>query len=377
MFDGLRNLFHHHKESKVETPQQQAYNEKVRPMKDMLFALSSMIHDEIHENHKIEANSDYQIIVRNPANPERGAPKGNNFLALSDVHKSDLESILQKVGEWAQDKSPTQLPLLPREIELLQQIANAIEKKELVIKQNNQFITNSDSEVYNALLNQSFTMEKADHLAQQKIIGRKGGKEGEIVVGEESERENLIGVYDVFDTDAKASDRYFGEEIFGTDTYRPEEETLDYSEDEIEEIKQHRGNFTKKYKEQEEGFINKFQDLGTLLKQQYETSLSKLENDSFEETSKEPQENLDLKKTSNVVVENVAKTKQEQTALDIERASKSLFRKEERTLDREARIENDKLKRLEHDLDAKFDRIQQEQKEYDIRHEDDPPKKAA
>jgi hypothetical protein len=220
-------------------------------------------------------------------------------------------------------------------------------------------------------------MEKADHLAQQKIIGRKGGKEGEIVVGEESERENLIGVYDVFDTDAKASDRYFGEEIFGTDTYRPEEETLDYSEDEIEEIKQHRGNFTKKYKEQEEGFINKFQDLGTLLKQQYETSLSKLENDSFEETSKEPQENLDLKKTSNVVVENVAKTKQEQTALDIERASKSLFRKEERTLDREARIENDKLKRLEHDLDAKFDRIQQEQKEYDIRHEDDPPKKAA
>ncbi len=369
MFDGIRN-FLHHEDSSVKKAGQH-FNEKANPLKEMVVDLAKVIGKEVESNEKLNPEADFELLVRNPGK------ESNLVTHLRAIHRDDLTSILDKVKLWEEDKTPTELPLLPREIEALQQIANAIEKKELVIKQGEQFVAHEQSGVYNAILNHAASIEKADQLGRQKIIGRAGGKDGEVVLGDLSDREKLEALYDVFseEDDRAIKEAFDKSSRFSDKEYRPEVENFDYSEEDLINIKQKRASFSKSYKEDEEAFTAKYHDLGRALKEQYDLTIKNLGSESGENSSKG---NLGraggLELTGGVKGQTPQEIGQLRVAEETRRASKSVFLKEEREKDREARLERDHIKRLEKDLDDKFERIQQEEKNYEIRHENDPPK---
>jgi hypothetical protein len=346
---------------------QKTLESKLDPMKSMLLDYHNLIRNELKENPRLDENRSFEFIVRNLGKSSSYSVPGS-VMQLRSLKSEDLLLILDKIEKWVgEGGSATQLPLLPREIEAISQIVNAIEKKELVMKQGDAYISQEESEIYNAILQQNAVIEKAENLAKQRLIGV--GKDGEVTIGNLGD--NLEGIYDITqdNVDLESAFGGKGKAIFDDSEFEQESDVVS----DEDRAKMKRGNYTDKFKKESEIIINKYIDLGSSLKQLYAKSVAQLEAEEREKGKKVQQgEEFGSGKRAadDLAKQNREDSKRMVEAYKTKQFSSKALRQMDRELDREARMERDARKKLSKDLDEKAARIKKEDETYDQRKED-------
>lgn len=332
MFDGIKNTI----QPSNNQINQKNINEQDDPIKKLAIEVANLVGGEIIRNEKINQNEHFELLIRNPALASEG------ITHIKAIKSEDLNNILEKMWQWS-DNTSSKDTLLFRELEALQQIANAIGKKELVLKQGTQFVAPEQSEIYNAILNQAISIEKVDGLAKKTII--KGGS---------------------IDINATKS-----EVIYADEEYK-------YNEEELEDIKKNRADFSKTFDEDQEEFQTKFIALSSALNAQLARA-NKQSEPLSKEGSKEPKElkhEKELKFRVTSITENFLEVEEQQQVVEeIKKASEEVFLQDERKRGEEIKEVKAHEEKLEKSLDDNFDRIENEVKIYNLRHENDPPKR--
>lgn len=358
MFDKMRKHFG----KNVQAAPPESFDQKVDPMKKMLTDYANLIGNEISKNNKLDDKQDFELIVKNLGKGSGNAIPGKDLMQLRAIKKEDLSKILKKIDEWNKDESSSELPLLPREIEAMQQIISAIEKKELVIRQGDNLFAVHNSQVYNAIIDQHATIEKVENLAKQKFVGRSKGGLG---IGDKSE--DVEGIYDLLDKNVDLGEAFGG---FDEDGQRKaifsESEFKQVSEEisDEEQGRMRRVSYTEDFKQESE----------TVSSKHNEKSISKSEIES-KETKKEVKGSG--KAQGKGTAETVGKDQAEQNKKDYLRSQthdtarkvRETIRLNERQFDREARRKKDQIRKLTKKLDKKRDLISEKQDDFDLKQE--------
>lgn len=205
----------------------------------MVKSLKDVIAAEIERNAGIDQTKEFSVLVKKPG--DQGV---SHFMSVS---KKDLEVMWYKIDHWDQCQPGTKDGLAPREIEALSLIVRSVESGDFAIRQENKLFTKKQG-LYDEILSQAQTIEKAESLAQRKFIGRdeqdnllfvKQDAEGNVKIikkdklgnvevieksAEEARRERVIerleGVYNVLDESKRnVNDMYDGQLVFDEEEY--------------------------------------------------------------------------------------------------------------------------------------------------------------
>jgi len=364
MFDKIRAHFG----KKADAAEAPSFQQKINPMKEMLTDYAEMIGKEIASNRELDNHQDFDVIVRDPGKDGGAQLQGMDVMHLKAINKDDLAAMLEKINKWNQDDSSEELPLKPREIEAMQQIVNAIEEKELVIKQGDKLFAVDKTEVYNAIKDKHATIEKAENLAKQKFIGV--GKDGQL--GAFDNAEDAEGIYNILDENVDLEEAFGGKDQPIFDEAEFIQEAFGISDEDLGRMR--RVSYTEDFKQESDVLTKKYENLSANLQNLYDKSVQKLDLNSnkgakgIKQKKSEGKSKLTPsgkpinKETVDFVKEDMLRSTAHHTA----KLGLNLLRRHDRTLDREARIERDERKRESKELDEKAARIKKEQKAHDL-----------
>ena len=340
-----------------------SYSDKVSGREKMLKGLKSVIVSEIENNKDIDQTSDYSVLVR-----KKGDQGVDHFMSVS---KEDLEQMWYKIDHLEECKSGTSEGLAPRELEALSLIILSVERGDFAIKQGNNLFTKKQG-LYEEIRKKANTVQKAQNLAERKIIGKDGNdivfvkkdvkgniqvikknKEGEIVgrfskSGKEAEDyiRNIEGVYNVDDENIKdVNAAYGGLQVFDESEFTDEVgEELDGVED---------ADLSKDFVDATRIFKRTFMEHGAI-ESGNEANVEAADIDQPSRLEKAMNE-----RRNDQSKEKGTKDKQSDTS-ELKKEAVLELKDSDRLGEEEAHTEAESIQRLEEELDEKHDRILQE-----------------
>jgi len=196
------------------------YQKQVDPIKEMLIATKNLVQDEIGRH--VEGDEHYDVIIKSYGSENEGDAAAEQRKVLEAVEKESphldtgvsrkKEHLYKGVGkeELAQlfARVDAGEELTPREIQVLSELANAVQKAEFVINFGDRIVGPEEhtSNIRYDIKNNAAQVAKVKNLGKRKFIGK--DESGEIIVGDRQEAGGAL--YNVLDESVRTLNDAFG-----------------------------------------------------------------------------------------------------------------------------------------------------------------------